>query len=196
MVPFGSQSGIERDDLPQSIDETMPTSGVHEYARADRLFEDEVPAFSFVSESLETLSLAEEAPQNPSPSQASQSWIGGLLTKLKEKISTPPPKLEIPEFIPFDEQNLVTLLASAELDLEIFATIIENREVLQANALAAGMTLQDMRESEYSPLDPEMTKIWRERLREKHKEALRLTMQLKTKRLERVARNSVRPPKI
>ncbi len=101
--------------------------------------------------------------------QPVQSWILGILRSLKERVSSPPPAPEVKEFIPFGEQQLIDRLKMEQDGLGVFETILENREMLYFNALAAGMSAEAIRTSDDTRFDPALTDTWRERLEEKRR---------------------------
>lgn len=124
---------------------------------------------------------------------APQSWIGGLIAKLKERIGSDPPKVVVKEHIPSAETDLMEKIEMEEQGLELFRNILANRKRLHQDALTLGMSLDDIRDCGDYCLDPVITQTWEKHFKEREKIVSDLKMQLETKRAERLARKSVAP---
>lgn len=126
----------------------------------------------------------EEVPEEAAPA----SWVEGLITKLKAGISTASSKVEVREYIPADEKELMERIEMEETGLEIFRNIFLNRQRLYEDALTLGMTPQEIRECGDFCLDPVITQTWKNRYRERAAIVSGLKMTLDTKRTQRLAR--------
>lgn len=166
------------DCFPADLDDA-PVSGVH----SSRGY---VEPLGFVVDDENPLDDVRIAVDAEKPSQ---SWIMGLIQTLKKRISSPPPAPAVKEFVPYDEQQLVDLLEMEEADLKVFENILENREMLRLNALAAGMAPEVINTSDDFRFDPELTEIWRERVLEKRHSVVDVRRRLETKRQERKLKN-------
>lgn len=124
---------------------------------------------------------------------SSPSWWKSLVTKLKARISTPPPVLTPKEFIPSDEQDLQATIELEESSLAMYRKIVENRREFLKSELLAGRTQSELSVSGDQRLAPDITRAWEERVREKERQIENLKVQLSTKRLDRAFRKSVPP---
>lgn len=170
--------------FPAHMDDA-PVSGVHSsrgYGEDRRFVVDDQDPQNDVQIFVPDFPVEEQHNETEKPTQ---SWILGLLKSLKERISSPPPAPAEKEFVPYDEQQLVDLLGMEEDGLRVFETILENREMLLLNALAAGMTPEAIRTSDDSRFDPYLTEIWSERVVEKRQSVADVRKRLETKRRER-----------
>lgn len=153
--------------------DTGPVSGVHEHAFVD----DTIP-----QESDEAPEISPQVPGAPSEAQPT-SWIGNLLEKLKKGLSSNPPAISAaPERLSMDEQLLVDELAMEERTLQTCREILQNRERIYRDALALGMTHDEIEESGDSPLDLQITQRWRERVAEGEEAVVKARKKLEDRR--------------
>lgn len=189
---FKTESGFA--DLERNILERGPSSGVRDISASDaggdrfereEELEDtaEVFVFDFPDENVRG-----NVGGSSSEESAPQSWIGALISRVHARISTPPPKPVVKEIIPSVEQDLALLLEIEKRALETFASIVENRELLALNALAAGMSPEDIRSSDDPRFQSVLTDAWKARLQQKREAVEKLTVDLEKKRAERVLR--------
>ncbi len=182
---LNEQQGPEAEDILSAGMDEAPVSGVHssrEYFEDRRFVVDDQDPQNDVQIFVTDFPVEE---QRDEPEKPTQSWILGLLNTLKKRISSPPPAPVVKEIIPYDEQQLVDLLAMEEDGLRVFETILENREMLRLNALAAGMADEAIRTSDDFRFDPALTEIWRERVMEKRQSVDDVGQRLEAKRRER-----------
>ncbi len=189
-------------DFDQDSDrfDSRPVSGFRKIAssgrQSDDLDGDELDReddFSDFPPTVRSFELPQiQSPELTAPSP-SPSWWNNLVTKLKARISTPPPVLTPKEFIPSDEQDLLTTIELEESSLTMYRKIVENRRALLKSEMSAGRTESELASSEDHRLSPEITRAWEERVREKERLIENLKVQLTTKRLDRAFQKTVRP---